>query len=513
MILLWMIIVPFAGGLIAWGFERKNSSWPRWISLVSLISVFILTLKLWSESGNRLQGSQGLWFAELNLTWIPQLGIRFHLAIDGLSLLMILLTVFLGLMSVLISWSEIKVRVGFFHLNLMVILAGIIGVFLSLDMFLFYFFWELMLIPMYFLINIWGHENRTYAAVKFFLFTQISGLLMLLSILGLYFIHGRNTGTYTFDYPQLLGTSMKPLASFWLMLGFLSAFAVKLPVVPFHTWLPDAHTEAPTAGSVILAGLLLKTGAYGILRFSVPLFPTASVLIAPWAMALGVVGILYGAVLAFAQTDIKRLVAYTSISHMGFVLLGIFGLNEIGLQGAVMQMISHGISTGALFMIVGTLQERIHTRDIKLMGGLWRDVPRMGAVALVFSLASLGLPGMGNFVAEFLILTGSYVVSIPITAVAAGGFVFATVYALWIMHRVFYGEKNEVRSLHDLSVREMSVMTIMIIVILWLGLYPQPFFDTARPVLMSIKQSTEGTSPPAKDFVNMGSYDNARGLP
>jgi len=494
MILLWLVIIPLLGGLIAWSFDRKNSSWPRWISLGSLIIVFILVLKLWSGSYSGLSGSAGRWLAELNLKWIPQIGIGFHLAMDGLSLLMILLTIFLGIMSVVMSWTEIRERVGFFHMNMMLILTGIIGVFLSLDMFLFYFFWELMLIPMYFLINIWGHENRTYAAVKFFLFTQLSGLLMLLSILGLYFIHGRSTGIYTFDYLQLLGTSMQPVTALWLMLGFFAAFAVKLPIVPFHTWLPDAHTEAPTAGSVILAGLLLKTGAYGMLRFSLPLFPGASVIIAPWAMGLGVVGILYGAVLAFAQTDLKRLIAYTSISHMGFVLLGIFGLNDLGLQGVVMQMISHGISTGALFMLAGALQERIHTRDMNLMGGLWSDVPRMGAVVLIFSLASLGLPGMGNFVAEILVLIGSYIVSVPMTVVASVGIVFATVYALWIIHCVFQGEKKAQRPIHDLSAREMTVMTAMIVVILWLGLYPQPFLDTARPALMNIKQSVERES-------------------
>ncbi len=498
MILLWLLIIPLLGGLISWSFDRRNSSWPRWISLVSLIIVLMLTLKLWSESHGGVSGQAGRWLTELDLKWIPQIGIGFHLALDGLSLLMILLTVFLGIMSVVISWTEIREKVGFFHLNLMLILTGIIGVFLSLDMFLFYLFWELMLIPMYFLINIWGHENRAYAAVKFFVFTQLSGLLMLLSILGLYFIHGRSTGIYTFDYLKLLETSMEPVTSLWLMLGFLIAFVVKLPAVPFHTWLPDAHTEAPTAGSVVLAGLLLKTGAYGMLRFSVPLFPEASVMIAPWAMGLGVVGILYGAALAFAQTDLKRLVAYTSISHMGFVLLGIFGFNDLALEGVVMQMISHGISTGALFMLVGALQERIHTRDMDLMGGLWSDVPRMGAVVLIFSLASLGLPGMGNFVAEILILIGSYIVSAPITAVASMGFVFATVYALWIIHRAFYGEKKQERKIHDLSVREMTVMTAMIVVILWLGLYPQPFLVTARPSLMNVKHSVESVSPSAR---------------
>jgi NADH-quinone oxidoreductase subunit M len=286
--------------------------------------------------------------------------------------------------------------VGLFHLNLMLVLAGVTGVFLALDLFLFYFFWELMLVPMYFLIDLWGHENRHYAAIKFFLFTQLSGLLMLLAILGLHFLHKEATGEATFDYTKLLHTPMGSTAQMLLMLGFFGAFAVKLPAVPFHTWLPDAHTEAPTAGSVILAGLLLKTGAYGMIRFVVPLFPEAAAVFAPIAMTVGVIGIVYGAILAFAQTDLKRLVAYTSVSHLGFVLLGIFVWNKLALQGAVMQMICHGLSTGALFIIVGELQDRIHTRDMRRMGGLWTVAPRMGAVAMFFAMASLGLPGLGT---------------------------------------------------------------------------------------------------------------------
>jgi NADH-quinone oxidoreductase subunit M len=491
MILAWLLIIPLLGGVIAWHLDRGDSDWPRWVSLASLFADLLLALSLWSVSYQGLAGHTGQWFAELDLRWIPQLGIGFHLAMDGLSLLMVLLTVFLGIMAVVISWTEISEDVGSFHLNLMLILTGIIGVFLSLDLFLFYFFWELMLIPMYFLISVWGHENRVYASVKFFIFTQLSGLLMLIAILGLYFIHGNNTGVYTFDYTQLLGTSMSPSVSFWLMLGFLAAFAVKLPVFPFHPWLPDAHTEAPTAGSVVLAGLLLKTGAYGMLRFALPLFPNASVLIAPWAMVLGVVGIIYGAVLAFAQTDLKRLVAYTSVSHMGFVLLGIYSFSGIALQGVVMQMLSHGISTGALFMLVGALQERTHTRDMGRMGGLWTVTPRMGGVVLVFALASLGLPGMGNFIAEILVLIGSYRVSVPITAVASVGLVFATVYALWILYRAFHGEQREPWKIEDLSSREMSAMTAMIVVILWLGLYPQPFMDTVQPSLTNVRQAVE----------------------
>jgi NADH-quinone oxidoreductase subunit M len=337
-----------------------------------------------------------------------------------------------------------------------------------------------MLVPMYFLIGIWGHGNRIYAAIKFFIFTQAGGLVMLAAILWLYFIHGRNTGVYTFDYLQLLGTAMGPQTAMLLMLGFFIAFAVKLPVVPLHSWLPDAHTEAPTAGSVVLAGLLLKTGAYGLLRFAVPLFPQAALDFAPVAMTLAVIGILYGAILAFAQTDFKRLVAYTSISHMGFVLLGIYAANELARQGAVIQILCHGISTGALFIIAGVLQERIHTRELNRMGGLWAVAPRMGAITLFFALASLGLPGLGNFIGEFLVLFGSYGASVPLTVLASLGLVVATVYSLWIIQRIFYGPNDHNLTFPDLSIREMAVMGMMIIAIVWLGLFPQPVLNTAE---------------------------------
>jgi NADH-quinone oxidoreductase subunit M len=490
MILAWLIIILLAGGLLAWLLSRRNALWPRYISLIALSADFILALVLWVRHfGQARLSSESPWLAEMNREWIPQLGIGFRLAMDGLSLLLVLLTLFLGMAAVVASWTEVRERVGFFHFNLMWILAGIVGVFLSLDLFLFYFFWELMLVPMYFLIGIWGHENRIYAAIKFFIFTQAGGLLMLAAILGLYFIHGRNTGAYTFDYSQLLGTAMNPQTAMLLMLGFFIAFAVKLPVVPVHTWLPDAHTEAPTAGSVILAGLLLKTGAYGLMRFAVPLFPQAALDFAPVAMALGVIGILYGAILAFAQTDLKRLVAYTSISHMGFVLLGVFAANDLALQGAVIQILCHGISTGALFILAGALQERIHTRDMNRMGGFWAIAPRMGAVTLFFALASLGLPGLGNFVGEFLVLIGSYRVSVPLTVLATTGLVIATVYSLWIIQRVFHGPREQDLAFSDLSVREMAVMSVMIIAIVWLGLFPQPVLNTAEPFLKSLKQS------------------------
>jgi NADH-quinone oxidoreductase subunit M len=483
MILIWLIAIPVAGGLAAWLLDKWAPAAPRWTALVAMLLNLFIGLRL-------LAPAEGPWLEAIDVPWIDAFGIRFHLAVDGLSAVLITLTNSIGVIAVACSWHEIDRRRGLFFFNLLWVLAGIIGVFSALDLFLFYFFWELMMVPMFFLIAIWGHENRIYAAVKFFLFTQIGGLLMLAAIIGLYIVHGRATGVYTFDYNVLLGTVMAPATAMWLMLGFLIAFAVKLPAFPVHSWLPDAHTEAPTAGSVILAGLLLKTGAYGLLRFVIPLFPEAARTFAPFAMLLAVIAILYGALLAFSQTDLKRLVAYTSISHMGFVMLAIFAWNELALQGAVIQIVCHGISTGALFIIVGMLQERLHTRDLRQMGGLWDQMPRMGGMALLFALASLGLPGLGNFVGEFLILIGVYPVHRPLTILAALGLVAASIYSLWIVQQAFHGRARETRHrLSDLTGREGTILGALVLAIVWLGLYPQPVFTLTRPVLDRMLQT------------------------
>ena len=488
MMLVWLIVIPLIAGVLAWLAARWSTQAPRWISLAAAALDLLLTLALWIRGGSLVAtGAPNIWLAEVDWNWVPRFGIHFHLGVDGLSLLLLALTFFLGVMSVLCSWTEIREHIGFFHLNLMWILAGIAGVFLALDLFLFYFAWELMLIPMYFLIAIWGHERRIYAAIKFLLFTQLSGLLMLIAILALYFMHYQATGVYTFQYGDLLGTPLTPVAERWIMLGFVLAFAVKLPVVPLHAWLPDAHAEAPTAGSVILASLLLKTGAYGLLRFVMPLFPNAAQEFTPIALVLAVIGIVYGAVMAFAQTDLKRLVAYTSVSHLGFVLLGIFSWNSLGLQGAVMTMICHGLSTGALFILVGALQERTHTRDMDRMGGLWTTVPRLSGAVLFFALASLGLPGLGDFVGEFLVLLGSYQLSVGITVVAAVGILMSTFYALRLVQRVFHGENTQCWQLPDLSPREGLIVAPMIVGLLWLGLYPQPVLNTFAPAMHNLQ--------------------------
>ena len=504
MILLWLLVIPLVGGVLAWLAGRVHKAAPRWISLAAMALDLALTLWLWARPAVEMASVRYssaaapiAWLEQLDWNWIQQFGIRFHLAVDGLSLLLLLLTFFLGLIAILASWTEIETAVGFFHFNLLWVLAGIAGVFLAVDLFLFYFAWELMLVPMFFLIAIWGHENRRYAAIKFFLFTQLPSLLLLAAILTLYIAHGRATGAYTFDYEQLVGTPLSQGAAMWLMLGFFVAFAVKLPMFPLHTWLPDAHTEAPTAGSVVLAGLLLKTGGYGMLRFVVPLFPDAAHAFAPIAMTLAVVGIIYGAILAFGQTDLKRLVAYTSVSHLGFVLLGIFAWNSLALQGAVLQMICHGVSTGALFVIVGALQERMHTRDMGRMGGLWTTVPRMGAVAMFFAMASLGLPGLGDFVGEFLVLLGAFRVNLTLTVIATIGVLAATFYALRLIQRAFHGPNVNGWRLGDVRAREVVALAPMIAVLVWLGLAPQPVLNTFAPAMRTLQQGplrTAGTA-------------------
>jgi NADH-quinone oxidoreductase subunit M len=484
MSLIILIIIPFIAALFSWFFGNLNKTVSRLVALGGLITDALIVAIIWLSPHENTQ----VWLAQVKHDWIPQLGISFHLALDGLSLVLIALTIFLGIISVIISWTEIQDAVGFFHFNLMVIISGLIGVFLALDLILFYFFWEVMLVPMYFLIAIWGHENRVFAALKFFIFTQVGSLFMLFSIVGLYYLNLKATNVPSFDYFQFLKLSISPGLSLLLSLGFIAAFAVKLPVFLVHTWLPDAHTEAPTAGSVILAGLLLKTGGYGFFRFVLPLFPDASQTLAPAAMLLGVLGIIYGAAMAFAQTDLKRLVAYSSVSHLGFVLIGIFTFREIAMQGAVAQMVAHGFSTGALFVIVGMLQERTHTRDMNRIGGLWLVIPVIAGFALFFALASLGLPGTGNFTGEFLILLGTFQVSSAITFFAATGLIFSAIYSLYMIYRVFYGEIKFQATLLDLSARETATLFVLAIAVLWLGFHPQTVLDKTRNSVITVEK-------------------------
>lgn len=491
MILVVLISVLFLGGILAWLSEGLDAKFPRIIALATVLIDLIIMLSLLGSP----ESAESAWIVSLNTQWMPRFGISFHLALDGLSLLLLLLTGFLGVIAVGSAWNEITERVGFFYFSLLWTLAGVVGVFTALDLFLFFFFWEVMLIPMYFIIAVWGHENKNYAAMKFFIFTQVTGMLMLVSILVLAYFHYVQFGWFSFDYSDLLNVNTSGNLEMWVMLGFFIAFTTKLPSFPFHSWLPDAHSQAPTAGSVILAGVLLKTGAYGLIRFAVPLFPEASMQFAPIAMTLAVISILYCAKVAFAQTDIKRLIAYTSVSHMGFVLLGIYAWNEQALQGAVMTMLAHGLSAAALFMLAGGLQHRIHTRNMQDMGGFWAKVPRMSFVALFFSIAALGMPGLGNFIGEFLVLLGAFKSSITLTVLAAFGLIFASVYSLWVIQKVFHGEyKNTAfddSHLSDLSRREMLYFAAMMLGLVWMGMYPQSFLDLSEASLGNLLITTQ----------------------
>jgi len=492
----WLILIPFLGGLLCWLVERVDQSLPRWIALLSMALLLALGLWLWGQGDYSLApnpGDANAWAMEFKHVWIERLGINVHLALDGLSLLMIVLTGLLGVLSVLCSWNEIQRQVGFFHLNLLWILGGVVGVFLAMDLFLFFFFWEVMLVPMYFLIALWGHSHagkktRITAATKFFIYTQASGLLMLVAILGLVLVNYLNTGLVTFDYALLLDAEMPAGVEYALMLGFFIAFAVKFPIVPFHSWLPDAHAQAPTAGSVDLAGILLKTAAYGMIRFALPLFPNASAEFAPIAMALGLIGIFYGALLSFAQTDIKRLVAYSSISHMGFVLIGIYSGSELALQGAIVLMLAHGISAAALFILCGQLYERLHTRDMTQMGGLWKRIAWLPPLSLFFAVASLGLPGTGNFIGEFLVLFGAFASQPWIVVIATTGLVLSSVYSLAMIHRAYYGPGQSDTPLQGLDAREAGMVLSLVVLLVLLGIYPQPVLDTSMATMQGVQQ-------------------------
>ncbi len=494
MILVWLIAILFVGGIGAWLAESRGAQHPRVIALCAIgLDLFLVIMMLVApaaiglDASNIAQlGQSGDWFVLYQADWIPRFGVSFIFGADGLTLLLIALTVFLGMMALGSAWGEIHERSGFFYFNLLWTLAGVIGVFTALDLFLFFFFWEVMLIPMYFIIAIWGHENKEYAAMKFFIFTQVSGMIMLLSILVLAYYYYLGTGVVSFSYFELLGTDIPPEISMLVMLGFFIAFATKLPAVPFHNWLPDAHSQAPTAGSVLLAGILLKTGAYGLIRFAVPLFPEPSMAFAPVAMTMGVISILYTAKVAFAQTDLKRLIAYTSVSHMGFVLLGVYAWNAQALQGAVMTMLAHGFSAAALFMLAGGLQHRIHTRDMDKMGGLWGVAPKMGFMALFFTVAAVGMPGLGNFVGEFLVLLGSFQVNVLTTAFASLGLIVAAVYSLIVIQKVFHGKNINNHAMADLGTVEMMCFSLMLVGLVWMGMYPQSMLDLAQPTLQSL---------------------------
>lgn len=466
MIITIMLVLLLASGLIAWYFEGVKENSARVISLVGIVlTLFVFLFYLSSTTLNLSQLT-----VVQNLAWIPFFNINYTLALDNLSVLLLLLTMVLAIICVLVSWNEIQHKSGFYYFNLLASIAGIIGVFTAIDLILFFFFWEVMLLPMTALIVIWGHENKQFAALKFFIFTQVSSLLMLIAIIATAYFHFQQTGRLSFAYLDWQTLDIPIQYSKWLMLGFFIAFAVKLPSVPVHSWLPDAHTQAPTAGSVLLAGVLLKTGAYGLIRFVILLFPQASVEFMPIAATLGVISVLYGAKMAFAQNDFKRLVAYSSISHMGFVMLALFSFNAVAYKGAVVTLVAHGLSSAALFAMAGMLYSRLHTRDLRDMGGLWHSAPRLGGFALAFAAAAFGLPGLVNFVGEFMSLVGAYKV-LPIHVIlAALGLIGSAIYGMVLFQKSFQGSQS--KTIKDMTRREFLVHGSLFSLLLIFGLFP-----------------------------------------
>src|SRR5580700_1177850 len=467
-----LIALPIAGAILL-AFVRDdehNETLVRNITLVVSVLVFAETLLLWSRFN---AGSAEFQFVERH-AWIPVFGISYFVGVDGISLLLLVLTGFLTPLALLGSWESVHRKTRAFCICVLLLESAMMGVFVSLDLFLFYVFWDAMLIPMYFLIGIWGYDRRVYAAVKFILYTMAGSVLMLLAILGLASLNSAATGHYSFDLLTLYDLQVPPNLQFWFFLAFALAFAIKVPLVPFHTWLPDAHVEAPTAGSVILAGVLLKMGTYGFVRFAFPLFPAAAVFFAPVLATLAVVGIIYGALVAMVQPDLKKLVAYSSVSHLGFVVLGIAAMNTQGVEGAVYQMLNHGVSTGGLFLIVGMLSDRRHTRAIAEYGGLKRVVPHLVAAFLIVTLASIGLPGLNGFIGEFLILLGAFTWNPRFAALAATGVLLSATYMLWMFQRVNYGPVTNEKNAHlpDLRPREWAVIVPIIAVAILMGVLP-----------------------------------------
>jgi NADH-quinone oxidoreductase subunit M len=474
--LLWLPVLGAAAVLLAPAARAKQ------IALGVTLLEFVVSLGMWWAY---VPDGPAVQLIALH-PWVPAWGIQYYVGIDGISLAMVLLTTFLMPLAVLGSWKGITQRERGFYALLLVLTTGMIGVFVSLDLFLFYVFWEVMLVPMYFIIGVWGGKGRLYASIKFFIYTMVGSLLMLVAILVLYFAAGRASGIYSFQYEHLLRYAAMPLQTqFWLFGAFFLAFAIKVPMVPFHTWLPDAHVEAPTAGSVILAGILLKMGTYGFLRFAVPFFPAVAFhgTVGTVVIVLAVVGMLYGALVAMVQPDFKKLIAYSSVSHLGFVVLGIWALTVQSVQGALMVMINHGISTGALFFLVGMIYERRHSRMVADFGGIARVVPAYAAVLTIVSLSSIGLPGLNGFVGEFLVLVGTFRTHAVAAAVGTVTVVFAAAYLLWALKRMLYGKvtKPENETLGDLTRREYAVLVPLLVVIVWLGLFPGPVLRRMQP--------------------------------
>ncbi len=477
---------PLLGVLVLLFLKPEQKTVQRWAALMASLVTFVISLVVLAWFIPDDAAKPGALHMVIDLPWIQVAGwnISYAMGVDGLSILLVLLTALLTPLSILSTWTAIEERVKDFMIFFLLLEVGMMGVFLAQDLFLFYIFWEFTLVPMYFLIGIWGGPQRMYAAVKFFLYTMAGSLLMLLAILWLGIYQG------TFSLPELIAQGGIPAdIQMWLFLAFAAAFAIKVPMWPLHSWLPDAHVQAPTAGSVILAGVLLKMGTYGFVRFNLPLFPEAAVKAAPWMALLAVIGIIYGAAVSYAQQDIKKLVAYSSVSHLGFVMLGLFAINPQGIQGGILQMINHGLSTGALFIIVGMIYERRHTRDVEAFGGLWKIMPVYGALTLIVTLSSMGLPGLNGFVGEFTILLGAFgsqAIGSPwFAGVAAIGVIMAAVYMLYMFQKMFLGpaENPKNLALKDLNWREIVTLVPLLVFIFWIGLFPKPFFALMAPAV------------------------------
>ena len=530
-----ILFTPLLGAIVLLFVPKESKNAIRWIANIFALGGFLISIPLvpmfWAQ---RFDISHAFKFIEgAPNTWIPTIGAGYYLGIDGISFLLIMLTTMLGWISILSSWTAIENRVKEYYIWFLVLQTGMLGVFMALDFFLFFVFWEAMLVPMYLLIGIWGGPRKLYAAIKFFLYTLAGSVLMLLGILFLYFNHHSVTGIYTFAIPELYKTAPQiffnpqygSTYATLLFFCFFVAFAIKVPMFPFHTWLPDAHVEAPTAGSVILAGVLLKMGTYGFIRFSLPFFPAVvmSAKVRGWMIFLSIVAIIYGALVSLMQKDMKKLVAYSSVSHLGFCTLGIFALNPVGLSGSVLQQINHGISTGALFLIVGVLYERRHTREISEYGGISNVMPIYATITMIMFLSSMGLPLLNGFVGEFTILQGTFMENWKWAAWAVPGVILAAAYLLWLYQRVFFGSvtnpKNE--KLHDLTPREIATFVPLIIMALWIGVYPKPFFEIleqpsiqiARTVREGARTSNVLASTPANAPANVPAKpDSAKGM-
>jgi len=483
-ILTLITFFPLLGAILLILVPKNNHDSIKSVSLIVAFVTMLLSFWLYGMFDTVANGMQFV----INIPWVTSLGIHYHMGIDGISLLLIVLTTILTVLCILSSWCSITKGIKGFFISMLLLETGMIGVFCALDLFMFYVFWEVMLIPMYFIIGYWGGPRRIYAAIKFVLFTMFGSLLMLVAILYLLFAYQSFSGEYSFDLLKMMEMPIAYQPQLWLFGAFALAFAIKVPLFPFHTWLPDAHVEAPTAGSVILAGVLLKMGTYGFIRICLPMFPEATLAYLPYICVLALIAIIYGAMVAMVQKDVKSLVAFSSVSHMGFIMLGMFALNTQGLEGSVIQMLNHGISTGALFLIVGMLYERRHTRLIEDFGGIAKVMPFYSAVFMIVTLSSIGLPLTNGFVGEFLILLGAFKSNNVYGIVAASGVILSACYMLWMYQRVIYGKVTnpENQKLKDLNWRERLILIPLVLLIFWIGIYPKPFLEIIEPSVNNI---------------------------